>query len=244
MIVKNEEQNLLRLLPALEDFREIIIVDSTSDDSTARIARSWGGSVMSRPFDNFANQKNFAVEQATSEWVFSLDADEFPDQELLRSLKDELTRGEKSKISGYRIQRKNVHFGRELKWAGQGKDYPLRVFKKKSGRFVGPVHEYVKIQGLVARLKGCLIHKSNQSVGDYLEKLVLYSRLEAESTKQERKGTSGWHWGLKPILRFIYFYVFRLGFLDGFEGFVFHSLSSFYLVMKEGRLSEESGRLV
>ncbi len=239
MIVKNEEQNLLRLLASLTEFREVMIVDSASSDSTVRVARAWGAKVINRPFDNFADQKNFAVEQGGCDWVFSLDADEFPDKELLGALKEELDKQEKFQSPAYRIKRKNFHFGRELKWAGQGNDFPLRIFRKGKGKFVGPVHEHLEIKGLMGTLPGALIHESNQSAGDYLDKLVLYSGLEAGTAQQKRNQTNVWHWGIKPALRFIYFYFFRLGFLDGFEGFLFHSLSSFYLVAKEGLINEE-----
>lgn len=238
IIVKNEAQSLFKLLPMLHEFKEVIVVDSYSADSTARVAKSWGAKVCERTFDNFANQKNFAVEQASCDWIFSIDADEIPDQALLNSLKTVID--QEPSVAAYRIKRKNIHFGRELKWAGQGSDFPLRIFRKGKGQFVGPVHETVQIEGRVEKLKGSLLHVSNEGVGDYLDKLVLYARLEAQTAQQKRNQTTFWHWGAKPVLRFMYVYFIRLGFLDGFEGFLFHSLSSFYLVAKEGMIEQDS----
>ncbi len=241
MIIQNEEQSLPKVLDSVQDFEEIIVVDSESTDRTEAVAQQFGAKVFSRPFDNFAAQKNFALKQASREWIFSLDADELPDAELIRSIA-EMIKAPRSNTTGYRIRRRNRHFGRELIWGGQGTDFPIRIFQKGKGIFSGMVHEKVQVQGKIRTLKGKLSHESNRTVSDYLQKLSHYTELEAKAARRQRAQSSFWHWGLKPFLRFFYTYFLRLGFLDGFEGFLFHSLSSFYLTVKEVRLTEESAR--
>lgn len=237
LITKNEEQNLPRVLDSLEDFEEVLVVDSESTDRTQALARERGAKVFTRHFDNFAAQKNFALEQASQEWVFSLDADESPDRQLIQSIAL-LTKDHSARAAGYRVRRRNIHFGRELKWGAQGADFPVRVFQKAKGKFSGIVHECVKVSGKTEPLKGELLHESSRTVSAYLQKLSHYTELEAKAANQKRTQSSFWHWGLKPFLRFLYTYFLRLGFLDGFEGFLFHSLSSFYLTVKEVRLTE------
>ena len=239
MITQNEEQDLPKVLDLVKGFEEIIVVDSESTDRTEAVAQEFGAKVFSRAFDNFAAQKNFALKQASREWIFSLDADELPDAKLIRSI-SKMIKAPRSNTVGYRIRRRNRHFGRELIWGGQGADFPVRVFQKDKGIFEGMVHEKARVQGKIGTLKGELSHESNQTVSEYLEKLSRYTTLEAKAAQQKRNQSSFWHWGVKPALRFLYTYFFRLGFLDGFEGFLFHGLSSFYLVAKEVRLAEEA----
>ena len=237
LITKNEERNLARTLESVKDFREIVVVDADSSDRTREIAKGFGARVFTRSFDDFSAQKNFALNQATGEWIFSLDADEVPDEQLIQSIQAVLQNGAQTEAA-YAVHRRNLHFGRELRWGGQGRDFPVRLFRKDRGRFTHPIHEVVEVDGKVGRLAGTLLHVSNQSVGEYLEKLSQYTGLEAQVLKQSGKKISFWDWGFKPFARFFYTYFLRLGFLDGFEGFLFHALSSFYLAIKYCRVSE------
>ena len=241
MITKNEEQSLPKVLDSVKGFEEIIVVDSESTDRTEAIAQEFGAKVFSRRFDHFAAQKNFALKQASREWTFSLDADELPNAELIRSIAEIVKNPPANKV-GYRVCRRNKHFGRELIWGGQGTDFPIRFFRKERGVFVSIVHEKAEVQGKIGTLKGKLFHESNRTVSEYLQKLAHYTELEAKAVSQKRARSSFWHWGLKPFLRFLYTYFLRLGFLDGFEGFLFHSLSSFYLTVREVRLTEAAVR--
>lgn len=239
LITQNEEKTLADTLHSVKEFAEIIVVDSQSKDRTREVARQMKAKVFVRPFDNFANQKNFAVGKAEHDWVLSLDADERPDPLLMDGIRKGMSR-DSGPLDGYAIRRRNFHFGRELRWGGQGDDWPVRFFRKSKGKLVNSVHEKVVVQGRTGRLPGFLLHESTKSVGDYLKKFSLYTGLEAESLRQKGRRPSAWDWGIKPFLRFLYVYLFRLGFLDGFEGFLFHSLSSFYLVIKQARLAEFS----
>lgn len=231
MITKNEAAHLPRALNALRDFEEIIIVDSQSTDRTREIAASLGASVFIRPFDNFSNQKNHALEKASHPWVFSMDADELPDETLINAMRS-MTEKTTAK-AGYVVRRRNYHFGRELRWGGQGRDFPIRFFKKEKARFTQPIHEYVKVQGEVGHLSGSLLHESNRSTSEYLTKLSQYSILEAELLKGRGKRITFFDWGVKPVARFLNVYFLKLGFLDGFEGFLFHALSSFHMIVRQ-----------
>ena len=241
MIAKDEEKNLPQTLSALRDFAEIVLVDGESRDRTREIAEQFKARVFVRPFDHFSNQKNFALGKATQPWVFSLDADELPDEKLIESIR-RIVEDPSRKAVAYRTCRKNAQFGRELKMGAQGKDFPLRFFKKAKGRFVHPVHEMVQAEGPVGTLEGSLLHQSSQSVSDYLGKLAHYTGLEAAALKASGKKITFWDWALKPWAQFFYRYFLCLGFLDGFEGFLFHALSSFYLVIKYARALEETSR--
>lgn len=242
MITKNEAENIEKSLKAVQGFSEIILVDDESKDATREIAERFNARVFIRRFDDFASQKNFGLDQATQDWIFSLDADEIPDEELLRSICAVVTGvAAANPASGYSLKRRNRHFGRELKWGCEGRDFPIRLFRKGKGRFVNRIHEVVALDGRAARLKGTLLHESNQTASEYLEKLARYTALEARVASEKGEKISFWNMGLKPALRFLYIYFIRLGFLDGFEGFLFHALSSFYLVIKQARLADTHG---
>ena len=239
LITKNEERSLPKTLASLKEFSEILVVDGESGDRTREIAHQFGARVFRRPFDHFANQRNFALERASRDWILWIDADEVANPELLGAIR-EVVAQKKGSPSGYRIHIRTSHFGRELRWGDQGQFRPVRFFRKQKGHFAGSIHEFVQVEGEIGSLPGALLHESNPTVKDYLEKLRLYTSLEAKTWKESGRSISFWHWGCKPFLRFLYVYFLRFGFLDGFEGFLFHALSSFYSVLKQARANELS----
>lgn len=237
LITKNESARLFNMLSPLKEFGEVIVVDSESTDTTREIAVQMGAKVFVRSFDDFSSQKNFALAQATQPWVLSLDADETPDTELVASIRT-VVQNQTDGIIAYQVRRKNIHFGRELKWGGQSSDAPLRLFRRDRGHFIRPIHEVIQVDGKTGVLKGTLIHETNASVEGYLKKLVQYTTLEARLMKEQGKKPTFVDWAIKPALRFVMTYFLKLGFLDGYEGLLFHALSSFYYSFKYVRLKE------
>ena len=237
LIAKDEEKNLAKTLHSLKDFAEIVLVDGESTDRTVEVARGFGARVFVRPFDDFASQKNYAVSQAGCDWVFSIDADEAPDSRLIDSVR-EVTEGF-SEFNGFYIRRRNFNFGKELHFAGQGHEEVRRFFRRGKAWFEQPIHEKLVVEGKIGRLSGELLHFSSSSVAEYLRKLDLYTDLEARWLIAKGFRPTGYHVALKPLLRFLYFYFIRLGFLDAWEGFLYHSFSSFYLSLKCARILEK-----
>lgn len=237
IIALNEEKRIEACLRSLGWAHEVIVVDGGSADRTKEIASRFTPHVLHRPFDHFSNQKNYALEQATGDWILSIDVDEEVSPPLQKALLA-VAQDEKVGYDGYYLKRVNFVFGKPLRFGGQGKEEILRFFRKGKGRFEQPVHEKLVVQGRIGKLSGDLIHQSSPTVSDYLAKLWRYTTFEAELLKKRGVNPSFWALGINPLLRFLYYYVFRLGFLDGYEGFLYHSLSSFYYFFKYVRLLE------
>ena len=234
LIVLNEEENLPDCLRALDWVDEIVVVDSCSKDRSVEVAKQSGARVFTRAFDDFSGQKNYAVEQASGPWILSIDADERVTPELRQAVEAAIR--QPAEWDGFYVTRKNYVFGKNLRFGGRGTEQILRVFRKDKGRFVQPIHEKVKVEGPVGKLAGYLMHQSLPNWEEYRRKFGLYTQFEAQWLLEQGARVSFTKLYWIPMARFIYYYFFRFGFLDGFAGLRFHALSSFYYHMKYQKL--------
>jgi glycosyltransferase involved in cell wall biosynthesis len=236
VIAMNEEANLPRTLASIRWADEIILVDSGSTDATVQIARDFGARVFVEPWKGFAAQKNFAIAQATGDWVLSLDADEEVSPELARQIRH-LLDGEPP-LNAYQIPRRNHFLGKPLRHGGYWPDLKLRLFRRGAAQFeLRPVHETMKTEGAEGRLTAPLLHHCNATLEEYIEHMNRYSsegaRLLAQSGCTSRSRPAFlWNMLLNPAATFIYNYFFRLGFLDGREGLLLHLNHSAYVHWK------------
>lgn len=236
VITKNEEKRLRACLDSARWADEIVVVDSQSSDATVTIAREYGAKVSLRPFDNFAEQKNAALDQTTQPWVFFLDADEIISDALRRELQERAQNP--SSLDGYFVRRDNYFFGRCLRHGGVSEDKQMRLFRRGKARFRNPVHEEVDIEGPLGTLDNRLAHYSCANLNEYFDKFIQYTDLEVRRMRE--KGIS-FEWSrllIRPWIRFAATYVGKGGFRDGYEGFLFHTLSAFYTFVKYAKLKE------
>jgi glycosyltransferase involved in cell wall biosynthesis len=223
IITLNEEANIGRTLASLKEIAdEIILVDSGSTDATVTIAQSFGAKVFAEPWKGFARQKNSSLEKATCDWILSLDADEEVSPELAASIKRLMKSGATPESSGYKMNRRNMYFGKWLKRSGYYPDPKLRLVKRGAAEFeLRDVHEDMKMPGKLGHLQGDLLHHAYQDLESFLEHQNKYSSLGADMVMRERKvGFSVINIVFRPLVRFIWAYFFRMGFLDGREGLV------------------------
>jgi len=247
IICCNEEANIGYTLASVSDLAdEVILVDSGSTDATLEIAASFGPKVkiFPEPWKGFAPQKNSALAKATGDWVLSLDADE----SLSPELADEIARviamqpANGSPIA-YRFPRRNIIFGRWIKHAGYYPDPKVRLMRRGAGLFENRlVHEDLKIEsGPIGSLRGDLIHYAHPTLEIYLEHIDRYSSLGARMAVDEGRRSFGvGNIVVAPLLRFIYDYFFRGGFLDGREGLLLHLYHSVYISWKYAKAWELS----
>lgn len=197
---------------------EIVVVDSGSTDDTVAIAKRHGARVIHQEWLGYGAQKRFAAAQARHDWVLSLDADERVSDELRESIRRELAT---PRFSAYEFPRRNRFMGR---WLHHGEGYPdwsLRLFDRRHANWSqDPIHEKVVAPGPVGRLFGDLLHESEQGIADYLAKQNRYTSLQAEQLYARGKRAGMGKLVFNPLLRFVKFYFFRMGFLDGVPGFV------------------------
>lgn len=228
----NEEDNIEDCLRSVLWADEIIVVDSFSTDRTVEIASKYAHRILQHEYINSATQKNWAIPQATNEWVMIVDADERVTPELKEEILKEL---ENPKFDGYYIGRKNYFLGFPLNHGGFGPkdDRNIRLFRKSVSRYEEKeVHADVIVRGKVGSLKNPLVHYSYRSLRDYFRKFERYTDWAALDIVKEGKKPNLFNLVLRPIGDFIKFYFLKLGFLDGLPGLIMALLSSYYVVVK------------
>jgi glycosyltransferase involved in cell wall biosynthesis len=246
VITLNEERNLARCLLSVKDWAaEIVVVDSGSTDSTKEIALGFGARWHSQPWLGYGQQKNFARSKTAQPWQLFLDADEAVSDELRSSLSVLFGGSSQERLNraqGFFLSRRTWYLGR---WIMHGGWYPnrlLRLVKAGSGAWTEPeVHEELKVVGATGALEGDILHYTFANVGEQVETNIRFSRLGAKvAQRRGEKGTLG-KILLKPWLKFLETYLWKLGFLDGFPGFVISVNAAHSMFMKyvELKLSEE-----
>ena len=219
LITKNAAGQLADCLASVAFCDEIIVVDSGSNDGTAEISGQHGARVIQSEWRGFGPQKQFAVEQASHDWVLCIDADERVSERLRASIRAALS--EPTSIAAWRFARCNRFMGRYLRHGEGYPDWSLRFFDRRHARWSDdPVHEKVVTTGAIGTLQGDLLHESAESLEAYLGKQNRYSTLAAEEALASGKRATVLHLLLSPALRFIKFYFLRLGLLDGLPGLV------------------------
>lgn len=236
IITCNEESNLRRCLESVKFADEIIVNDSGSGDKTLDIAREFDCRTISTKFAGFGAAKQLALEQATGEWVLSIDADEEVDEVLRQAI---IAAVDKGGEDGWLLNRKSQFLGRWITHSGWYPDYILRLFRRDKARFTAsPVHEEVEIDGQVGTLPGHIMHYTDPSIAHYLKKLDRYTALSAKMLLEAGKSFH-WHYLIvKPFAIWVKMYILKRGFLDGLPGFILASLSSFHVFCKYAKLWE------
>lgn len=218
IITRNAATTLPSCLEALAFCDELLVVDSGSTDQTVALAFAHGARVMHQDWLGYGPQKQFAVDQARHDWVLCIDADERVSEALRASILQVLRQPQHS---AYRFPRCNRFLGRYLRHGEGYPDLSLRLFDRRQARWsTDAVHEKVLTEAVVATLAGDLLHDSAETLEAYLAKQGRYTTLAAQQAHSEGQRA---HAGLllfSPLVRFIKFYLLRLGFLDGLPGLV------------------------
>jgi glycosyltransferase involved in cell wall biosynthesis len=237
IITRNEECNIEGALQSLGWANEIVVVDSGSTDRTIEICRRFTSLVFHREWTGFVDQKNFAVEKATHDWIFSLDADERPSPDLCGEIGRMRSAG--FAATGYRIPRLAYFMGR---WIRHGDWYPdaqLRLFDRNHGRWQGGhLHESVRLDAQPALLKGEIFHYTYRTLSDYLKRLEVYSRLAAADYQERGKTAGGIKLLANPALTFLKAYLLKRGFLDGLPGLMVAVMGAVSVFFKYATLYE------
>ncbi|MEN9301909.1 MAG: hypothetical protein RL264_338 [Bacteroidota bacterium] len=229
IITFNEERNLQRCLNSIVNVAdEIVIVDSFSNDQTKEIALLFANvKFFQRKWDDYSQQKNFANQHVTSDYILWLDADEAVDEQL----KNELLEIKESlqQPTLFTINRLTNYCGKWIRHSGWFPDTKIRMFPKNACRWDGAtVHEELEIvQNFPQRqLSGLILHYSYYSHEQHQEKADNYSRLTAKKYAEQGKKAGFLKPKLSAIGRFLSMYVFKLGFLDGYQGFKIAQISA------------------
>jgi len=235
---KNEEKNIRPCIESAKELAdEILVADSGSTDRTMDIARELGARIIEREYVNSADFKNWAIPQATHEWILLLDSDERATPRLVSEVRRILD-GE-PKYDGYWIYRANYLMGYRMRSCGWNSDKVIRLFKKEYRYEPKHVHaEVVMPRRKTGRLKGRLEHYTYWTFDQYLEKLDRYTKWGALDAK--KKGTRPGLFALmfRPAWRFFRHYFVQFGFLEGRRGFILAALGAYSAFLKYARLWE------
>ncbi|MEW6369157.1 MAG: glycosyltransferase family 2 protein [Acidobacteriota bacterium] len=239
VITLNEED---RIVHAIESARgvcdEIVVVDGGSTDRTVELARGAGATVYERPFDDFTPQKNFANARAQHPWILSLDADERVSQELADELR-RLTAAEPDQnIAAFSFPRHTYYLGRLIRHNWYPEIKP-RLFRRDCARWAGDfVHEGLKVEGRVERLRGPVLHYTYRDISDQVRRMDFYSGRAAHKMFAAGKRTALFGYTILPVWTFLRFYLIGGGFLDRWPGFVIAAMSAYYVMLKHLKLRE------
>lgn len=234
VITLNEEMNLKRCLDSVKNVAdEILVVDSLSTDNTVKIAESFGARIILQKFLGHIEQKNFAAQQAAHDWVLSLDADECLTPELEESIKK--TKQNPTK-NAYRFPRLNNFCGTWIHHSGWYPDAKIRLFNRTKGQWTGENPHDKWVLNLTNEkdgfLNGDLHHYSFNSISEYVKKIEKYTEIAAKLRVEKGKNYSILKIMIVPQWKFFMDFVVRLGFLDGYAGWMVCKLNSMETMIK------------
>ena len=237
IMTRDEAKNIQGAIESLGFAQQIVVADTGSSDNTIELARNAGAEVYSIDFDGFGSSKNRALEYCSGDWIFFLDADERVSPELAKSISRNVVGN--SEFDGYAVNRLSYFLGKPVRHSGWHPDYVLRLFKKGCGKFSDRlVHEGIELKGAAGKLEGLLYHYSYVNLDQYIEKLNVYSRLNAEEMYKNSRKWHFWDLVIHPAGTFIKMYILKAGFLDGVSGFVLAILSSYHVFVKYAKLRQ------
>jgi len=215
LIVRDEEAQLPDALASLAWADEILVVDSESTDRTVEVARAHGARVLVRTFTDFADQRNFAIDQLDTDWVFGLDADEKVPPGLQAEVAVAVAAPDGP--AAYDVPRRNFLGQRWLRYGGLYPDAQTRLFRRGCGRYVGAVHERFVTGSPTGRLTAPLDHRTYKDVADLHAKVARYAPLEG---RHLRRDEPLWKLAARVPWRFVRVYLLQQGFRDGRLGLI------------------------
>lgn len=229
----NESRKIRDCLKSVKGFAdEIIVVDNSSTDGTATIAKSFGAKTHRRINNLMLNvNKNFGFTKAKNDWILNLDADERLTDELKTEIATVLAEELPEDVSAFAIPRKNIIFGKWIEHTGWYPDYQLRLFRKSKGQFLEKhVHEQLDVDGKIQNLLYPMLHESYSSIREFLLKFfVIYAPNEAEQLmKTENYQYRVSDFVARPWSEFIKRFQVEKGYKDGLHGLILSLLMAFY----------------
>ena len=220
IISYNEERNIAEAVKSVLWADEVVVVDSFSSDRTAEIATALGARVVQAPFEGFGKLRTTAIASTSCEWVFSLDTDE----RCTDAARDEIRRivASPAAADAYFVPRRNVFMGRRIKHCGWYPDYRQpQLFRRDAMTFdEAMVHEGYTVNGRTAIMQSFIWQFPYRDLSQLISKMERYSTLGAQKLTDRERNATMFTAFLHGIVAFVRIYVFKLGFLDGWPGFV------------------------
>ena len=235
-LVPNAGDRLARCLESVQWANDIFcVVDPNTTDGSDAVAREYTEHVCVHEYVNAAAQRNWAIPQIETEWTLVLDADEWVSPELAARIQEVIK--DPGSCDGYDVKRMSYFMGRLMRHCGWERDYNVRLFRTKKGRYLDRrVHSKVVVGGTMGRLDEVMYHDTYRDFEEYFETFQRFTTWGAEDLFEKGKRASLFDLTLRPASRFLKMYVIRRGFLDGYHGAVLSMLGAFSVFMKYAKL--------
>ncbi len=242
IITFNEAENIRSACESVAWADEILVVDSESTDATREISGQRGARVIVNPWPGFSAQKQFAVDAASHDWIFSLDADERVSTELQNAIGALRKRDESGLLDGYRMARRAFYMGRWIRGGGWYPDYQLRLFRRSRGHWGERlIHESVAMDpgARVGTIQGDLLHYSMRDSGHHRQMIEeRYAPLGARQMMRDGKRTSFWRTAVAGPAAFVRSFLLKGGWRDGRAGFTIADFARRHAALKHAILAD------
>ena len=235
ILTKNEARHVAECVASLRWADRVLVFDSLSDDGTAELARAAGAEVAQRPFDNYAAQRNAALDAVSTDWVFFVDADERGTPALAEEVRRVIAERPEN---GWYVPRHNVIFGRLTLGAGWYPDYQFRLLRHGRARYVRPVHELGEVDGAVGYLSNPLIHYNYRDAAHFHAKQRIYVEHDAGILRDAGARPKPRNYVLQPLRQFWWRFVTLKGYGDGLHGLRLSLYMAYYEWRKYRRLGQ------
>src|SRR5258706_865788 len=231
----NCQTHLRECLESVKWADELFIVDSFSNDKTLDIAREYTDRIIQHEYINSAKQKNWAIPQATHNWVLLIDSDELLEPVLQKEMQ-ELLANLPPDYDAFRIPRKNLVFGKWLKSCKTYPDYQIRLFRKAVATYQDKeVHAHIQVPGRIGTLTHAFIHHDFEDVAETVVKWGRYTRYEGDQMLKTGRSSHWYDMVFRPPLVFLYYYFWTGGVREGRRGFFLSTMLSYYVFLKHAR---------
>jgi glycosyltransferase involved in cell wall biosynthesis len=236
ILIPNAGDRLPRCLESVQWADDIFcVVDPKTNDGSEEVARQYSKHVIVHEYVNKADQCNWAIPQIETEWTLVLDADEWLSPELTARIQKIIA--DSSSADGYKIKRMSWFFGKLIQHCGWDRDYNVRLFRTKKGRYTEHrVHATIAINGAMGRIDEVMYHDDKRNFEEYFATFQRFTNWSAQDLYDKGKRATLADITLRPLARFIKMYVFRRGFQDGFHGAVLCGLAAFSVFTKYAKL--------
>lgn len=236
IITNNEEKRIADAIKSVAWADELLVVDSESTDKTREIAESLGAKVLIKKWQGFSKQKQFAVENASNDWILSLDADEIISDELKNEIEKIKSKPKSEIADGYKIPRLNFYMNRPVRFGGWYPDWQLRLFDRRKGSWKEVlIHESVQIKpgSKIEKLKSDIFHYSIKNAAQH-HKMIgeRYAPLAARQMFETGKKTSQLKIFTVGFTTFLHNFLIKGGILDGFTGFCIARFAAHHAYLK------------
>ena len=235
ILTKNEARHVAECVASLRWADRVLVFDSLSDDDTVALARAAGAEVAARPFDNYAAQRNAALDSVTTDWVLFVDADERGTPALAAEVRQVIAARPED---GWYVPRHNYIFGRLTLGAGWYPDYQFRLLRHGRARYVRPVHELGEVDGAIGYLQNPLIHYNYRDRAQFHAKQRFYVATDAGILRDAGVRPKPRNYVLQPLRQFYWRYVTLGGWRDGLHGLRLSLYMGYYEWRKYRRLRE------